>query len=718
MFDIDLTEGLLNWYPNKGDYILINIGKEESPIEAIAACRSRLAAGQRLFVVCENRMGLRFFAGDHDPYTGSSFDGPENYQSYLVADKKRFGGRCYARYEIEDILSQAGFPRSKYRGYSILPGLEMPQQMYAWDYLPEENIEIRYTLLYHNPSSVFLNESKLYDSVIKNGMFHQMANAYLIDCSVDEEFYEINHVTTSVDRGKENATATIIQKDGRVVKKALYPEGNERIQNLIDNTKRLQARGIAVVEQEEIICDEEGQRLLGLSMPYISSPTALEHLRDLIYIDSQQFKKEMNIFLDTILASSENLDDGQQNSDEAGVRYKQAYIDMVPLNCFYIDGKFVFYDQEFAEENYPIKVVLARALDIVYMNDASMEEIVPVSYFLKKYDMMDKINLYRSLGSTYINNLRSRDSLKDFNAKHLADSILVNSNRQRINYSAKEYSKLFYDMLSDTEGKKVFLFGSGRWARKFVAEYSDRLSIVAMLDNNVERQGSDVDGVSVESPKVLDGLLPDEYKVIICVKQYTGILVQLRQMGCNNIGIYDPYLENPYTEAMNNAQVSRINAKLVEVSAGDSNSELDGESKKYNVGYVAGVFDLFHVGHLNILKRAKEHCKYLIVGVVSDEQASAGKSHSPYVNEQERKAIVESCKYVDEAFVLPVAASGTRDVYKKYHFDAQFSGSDYENDSYWLKEQAWLRERGSDLVFFPYTQSTSSSKLKETIERN
>jgi hypothetical protein len=71
---------------------------------------------------------------------------------------------------------------------------------------------------------------------------------------------------------------------------------------------------------------------------------------------------------------------------------------------------------------------------------------------------------------------------------------------------------------------------------------------------------------------------------------------------------------------------------------------------------------------------------------------------------------------VDEAFLLPVIASGIRDVYKKYHFDVQFSGSDYENDSGWLETQAWLRERGSDLVFFPYTKSTSSTKLKEAIQ--
>jgi hypothetical protein len=72
---------------------------------------------------------------------------------------------------------------------------------------------------------------------------------------------------------------------------------------------------------------------------------------------------------------------------------------------------------------------------------------------------------------------------------------------------------------------------------------------------------------------------------------------------------------------------------------------------------------------------------------------------------------------VDEAVKLPLDFCGTRDMYKIYHFDVQFSGSDYVDDPYWLSEKAWLEENGSEMVFFPYTQSTSSTKLKDAIER-
>ena len=95
---------------------------------------------------------------------------------------------------------------------------------------------------------------------------------------------------------------------------------------------------------------------------------------------------------------------------------------------------------------------------------------------------------------------------------------------------------------------------------------------------------------------------------------------------------------------------------------------VDIDDKPYNVGYIAGVFDLFHIGHLNMFKRAKEQCKYLIVGVVSDEGGGVrlNKQAEPFVPFDERIEMVRSSKYVDEAVKLPLNFCGTRDMYKIY----------------------------------------------------
>ena len=133
------------------------------------------------------------------------------------------------------------------------------------------------------------------------------------------------------------------------------------------------------------------------------------------------------------------------------------------------------------------------------------------------------------------------------------------------------------------------------------------------------------------------------------------------------------------------------------------------------IGYTTGVYDMFHIGHLNILRRAKEQCEYLIVGVVSDEGVRIHKGTEPFVPFEERIEMVRSCRYVDEAVEIPYNFGGTRDAYRMYHFDCQFSGSDYVNDSDWLAEKEYLEKQGSTMVFFPYTESTSSTKLKKMI---
>ncbi len=139
--------------------------------------------------------------------------------------------------------------------------------------------------------------------------------------------------------------------------------------------------------------------------------------------------------------------------------------------------------------------------------------------------------------------------------------------------------------------------------------------------------------------------------------------------------------------------------------------------KKYHTGYIAGVFDLFHVGHLNMFKRAKEQCDYLIVGVVTDEGVMKSKRTTPYMPFEERIELVRSCRYVDEAVEIPPKYNNTDEAYRRYQFDVQFSGSDYSENPVWLAKQAFLRKQGSDMVFFPYTESTSSTKLKALIEK-
>ena len=135
--------------------------------------------------------------------------------------------------------------------------------------------------------------------------------------------------------------------------------------------------------------------------------------------------------------------------------------------------------------------------------------------------------------------------------------------------------------------------------------------------------------------------------------------------------------------------------------------------KKGKIGYTTGVFDMFHVGHLNILRQAKENCDYLIVGVSSDELAESYKNKTPIIPFEHRKEIVESIKYVDE-----VVLQSHRDKMKSFHeisFDVMFVGSDWRGTELFNVLEKELKEYNAKIHFFAYTDGISSTRLKKIL---
>ena len=135
--------------------------------------------------------------------------------------------------------------------------------------------------------------------------------------------------------------------------------------------------------------------------------------------------------------------------------------------------------------------------------------------------------------------------------------------------------------------------------------------------------------------------------------------------------------------------------------------------KKYKVGYTTGVFDMFHIGHLNILKKAKEQCDYLIVGVSTDELVQSYKKKTPVIPYADRAEIVKAIRYVDE--VVTQTTMDKYDAWEQLHFDVLFHGDDWKNTSEYNEIERKLREKGVDFVYFPYTKGTSSTMLREKL---
>lgn len=137
--------------------------------------------------------------------------------------------------------------------------------------------------------------------------------------------------------------------------------------------------------------------------------------------------------------------------------------------------------------------------------------------------------------------------------------------------------------------------------------------------------------------------------------------------------------------------------------------------KKPTIGYVSGAWDMFHIGHLRLLKRAKAHCDYLIVGVNTDERIARQKKHVPIFPYKERAAIVKACKYVDK--VIPQNDSDRLATWKKYHFNKLFAGSDWKGTPRWDQYKEQLEPLGVEVVFFSRTKGISSTKIRRRIQK-
>ena len=131
------------------------------------------------------------------------------------------------------------------------------------------------------------------------------------------------------------------------------------------------------------------------------------------------------------------------------------------------------------------------------------------------------------------------------------------------------------------------------------------------------------------------------------------------------------------------------------------------------IGYTTGVFDMFHVGHLNLLARARGQCDRLIVGVSTDDVVLDYKGHAPIVPYAERVAIVKAIRYVDE--VVPQTSMDKFAAWEKLRFNRLFHGNDWKGSAMYNEVEAKLKAVGVEVVYFPYTQGTSSTLLAERL---
>ena len=178
----------------------------------------------------------------------------------------------------------------------------------------------------------------------------------------------------------------------------------------------------------------------------------------------------------------------------------------------------------------------------------------------------------------------------------------------------------------------------------------------------------------------------------------------------NRNTIYIPDYEDIYKDIINN--YCKDNYKFgLESYDYKINSNRINTKQSCKIGYLSGTFDLFHIGHLNIIRKAKEYCDYLIVGVHKD---AAHKGKKVFIPFKERCDIIKNIKYVD--YVI-VSKAEDCDVYEDYKFDFLFVGSDYKGSERFRRYEDFFKDKNVKIIYLPYTKKTSSTKLRNILDK-
>lgn len=423
-----------------------------------------------LLLAADNRMGLRYFCGDKESHGGQVFEGIRQYP-------RGIRGYSFSREELKNIVEMAGFQNNRF--YYPLPDYKLPQLIYSDRYLPGENLRERLIPYYLQHNSLLASEQELYRDVIENGVFPFFANSFLVECSrrsgesemrdesrlkaaepdadcLEAEVRRLNEIplrvghaiyaAVSTDRGREGSYATTIYDDGTVTKRPLYEEGKAGAKALFDHMEDLRLHGIPVVRH----------RLLpdgSLVLPYVSWPTLSNYIKEVMGKDTAEFLRLLDQIYTFILQSSEQTSAGenallsiciQAARDEEekarlsaldfGPILKKAYMELIPLNCFYEPGtgKFLYFDQEFVRNNYPAGYVMFRAIHYIYCFTPGAEQRYPRQKLLEKYGLTETWAVYEAEERRFLDEVRNHEMYRQFYRWAAVDRKRIDENIRRL----------------------------------------------------------------------------------------------------------------------------------------------------------------------------------------------------------------------------------------------------------------------------------------------
>lgn len=324
----------------------------------------------KLMIAVDNPNGSKYQCGYPRPQEG------ENHEN-----------GCEAMAEMNELkkwVQEAGFNRMQF--YYPLPDYRLAQEIYSDRRMPMGSTRDRVLNYYVIPGVLGKSEDDFLEQREKTD-FSEYCNSYLVECTMEGDLSDADYVALSTDRGRSHGFATVIC-GSNVYKKPLYEEGRKALLECQENLHSIEERGVLAVPHQLV-----HQKLV---MPFVEGKKLVDYLYDVAAADSKKFLAAIDKLRECIVQSTENDSTGE------GVILKNGYIDMIPLNCFYVDGEYLFFDQEFCVKDCPLDYILFRALRYTYLTYPELEEYVPLEILKERYNLKDGWEKYLAMEDAFI----------------------------------------------------------------------------------------------------------------------------------------------------------------------------------------------------------------------------------------------------------------------------------------------------------------------------
>ena len=515
----------------KFDYIVsvghmekVGSGGSEGRIyaEYLKDCLNLLKPNGTLLLAVENRYGLRYLCGEHSSYSELPF-----------AEMGQSISKChfFARGEIEALVQEVGVQYWKF--YYALPDWRYPQVIYTDMHLPTGDVLERLVPYHRNYQNMLLDERSLYGDVLAGGGFKFLANSFLVECcrsNIKKE--DVEYVALSTDRGRDKAFATVLYTEGKVKKQPLFLEGILHTERLLSQLEELKVSGLSIVP-----CDFQDGRLY---MPYIRERTLSVYMAQIVKEKPDDALRCWDSLWQSILSSSSFVPTEENRLPSTGLTdvgpiLQRAFLELMPMNCFYVNNKLIFFDQEYVEDNYPAKYVLFRGVYFFYILTPEAEKYLPLQSLKKRYGLVECWKEFEAEEWRFQQRVR-RHSLYNRLYEHATplDDMQLRKNLIALGRSLADRERELKFFLDHVKNENFVIFGAGGLFLDYMSRYGKNYPPNFVVDNDKGKWGQKIAGVKVRSPKALGR----ESCVLICSPAIKEITKQLATLGVEVYRIY------------------------------------------------------------------------------------------------------------------------------------------------------------------------------------